>query len=163
MASGRTTSSTSISGRPVTSAAARETRRCGASISTAAAWKSSRAACATRSDSTGIRRRRSSGSPITAATGSPRIPRDELNRVTKRRALRLPVLPPGRLARSGVRLGPLVQGVRAAGREDGTAYRGARHALLHRQHVPGRIPQPIFVARHGSWNRTKKIGGDVVA
>jgi glucose/arabinose dehydrogenase len=27
---------------------------------------------------------------------------------------------------------------------------------------PGQYQNAIFIARHGSWNRTKKIGGDVI-
>ena len=56
-------------------------------------------------------------------------------------ALRLSVLPPGRLARPRVRQGPLVQRVRRAGRQARRAHRADRHALLHRHDVPGRVPQ----------------------
>ena len=28
---------------------------------------------------------------------------------------------------------------------------------------PAKYKNAIFVARHGSWNRTKKLGGDIVA
>ena len=28
---------------------------------------------------------------------------------------------------------------------------------------PAKYKNAIFVARHGSWNRTKKVGGDIVA
>ena len=45
----------------------------------------------------------------------------------------------------------------------GPALGRARHALLHRQACSRReYRNAIFIARHGSWNRTKKIGGDVV-
>ncbi len=44
----------------------------------------------------------------------------------------------------------------------GRARRDARHAVLHRRHVPRSYKGAIFVARHGSWNRTRKLGGDVV-
>ena len=49
------------------------TRRSGASISTARAWRSWRAACAIRWGSTSIPRPRSSGSPTTSGTGCRRI------------------------------------------------------------------------------------------
>ena len=58
-----------------------------------------------------------------------------------RRAFRQPVLPSGRLPRSGARLGTLVRRVREADRQDGPAYRRARDAVLHRQDVPGRVSQ----------------------
>ena len=47
--------------------------------------------------------------------------------------------------------------------EDGAAYGFARHALLRRRDVPGEYENAIFFARRGSWNRTKKAGGDIVA
>ena len=59
------------------------------------------------------------------------MPNDELNRVTKAgQHFGYPVLPSGRSAGRPVRLGPIVQRVRAAGGADGSAYGRARHALL---------------------------------
>ena len=56
-------------------------------------------------------------------------------------ALRLSVLPPGRLPRSGIRLGQVCDELRQAGRAARPAHGRARHALLHRQHVPGAVPE----------------------
>ena len=53
-----------------------------------------------------------------------------------RRAFRRALLLPGQPSRSGIRLGPFLQRLHRAGRPDGPAFRLARHALLHRQHVP---------------------------
>ena len=92
------------------------------------------------------------------------LPNDELNRMHQGRpALRLAVLLPGQPARSGIRLGPLVQRVHAAGRADGTAL-GARSACASTPATCSRrsTSNQIFIARHGSWNRTNKFGGDVV-
>ena len=107
------------------------------------AGERTRRACATRSASTGIRRPSSCGSPSTAATGwATTSPNDTLQRGDAQGpALRLSLLPPGRHARSGVRQGPLVQGVHAARAQARRAHRAARHALLHRQDVPGRVPE----------------------
>ena len=103
----------------------------------------SRRACATPSASTGTRRPRSSGSPTTRATGWATTCRTTRCTACRRKgdALRLSVLPPGRHARSRVRQGPLVRGVRPAGAEARRAHRAARHAVLHRQDVPGRVPE----------------------
>ena len=53
-----------------------------------------------------------------------------------RRGLRRAVLLSGQYPRSRIRLGPFLLRLHPAGRPDGTAHRLARHALLHRQHVP---------------------------
>jgi glucose/arabinose dehydrogenase len=57
------------------------------------------------------------------------------------RALRLPVLPPGRLARSGVRRAARVQRVHRAGGQARRPRRRPRHALLRRCAVPGGVPR----------------------
>ena len=65
------------------------------------------------------------------------VPEDELNRVTKvGEDFGAPYCYQGNIVGSGTRLGQELQGLHPAGRPDGTAYRLARHALLHRQHVP---------------------------
>ena len=70
------------------------------------------------------------------------LPHDTLHRAAKKGMnFGYPYLPPGRLARPRVRQGPLVQRVRRAGRQARRAHRAERHALLHRQDVPGRVPQ----------------------
>jgi hypothetical protein len=78
------------------------------------------------------------------------LPNDELNRITKagqhfgshhqgRPAFRLALLPAGQYPGFRVRLGPFLQRVRSPRRPHGPARRRARHALLHRDHVPGGI------------------------
>ena len=65
------------------------------------------------------------------------VPEDELNRVTKAgEHFGAPLLPAGQYRRSGIRLGQVLQRLHRAGRPDGPAYCLARHAVLHRQHVP---------------------------
>ena len=110
-------------------------------------------------------RRRSSGSPITRATGSATTCRTTRCTVAAKQghALRLPVLPPGRPPRSRIRQGPLVREFDAARRQAGRAHRPARHALLHRHDVPGRVPRTTCSSpMHGSWNRTTKQGYNVM-
>ena len=70
------------------------------------------------------------------------VPNDELNRVDAagQAALRLPVLPPGQHARSGIRLGQVVRRLRQAGGPARAARRLARPEVLHRQDVPGEVP-----------------------
>ena len=142
-------------------------RRSAATTRTAPAWRSSRAACATRSASTGIRSPGSCGSPTTAATGpATTVPQDELNRIAK--------------GQEGANYGfpychangvpdPDMQAARMPApasccrpRCSGPHCRRARHQVLHRQHVPGGIPNVAFVVRRGSWNRSQKFGYDVV-
>ena len=53
-----------------------------------------------------------------------------------RRAFRRAVLPAGQYRRSRIRLGQILQRIHRAGRPAGSAFRSARHAVLHRQHVP---------------------------
>ncbi len=53
-----------------------------------------------------------------------------------RRGFRRAVLLSGQYLRSGIRLGPFLLRLHAAGGFDGPAYRFARHAVLYRQHVP---------------------------
>jgi len=59
---------------------------------------------------------------------------------------------------TGFRAQASVLGIRAARREARTARRLARHALLHRHELPAEYRNNIFIAEHGSWNRSKKIG-----
>ena len=70
------------------------------------------------------------------------LPQDELNRADQARpaALRLSVLPPGRLRRSRVRLGQVVRRLHQARRAPRSARRPARDALLHRLDVPEPVP-----------------------
>ena len=53
-----------------------------------------------------------------------------------RRAFRRAVLPAGQHRRSRIRLGQILQRIHRARRPAGSAFRRARHAVLHRQHVP---------------------------
>ena len=73
------------------------------------------------------------------------IPEDTLHRVaagtTTAPNFGFPLLPPGQLHGPGIRLGPLLQRVRQARRPDGRPHRRARHALLHRLDVPGRVQE----------------------
>ena len=77
--------------------------------------------------------------------------------------LRLSVLPPGRLARSRVRQGPLVRRVRPSPRR--SSARTSRRSACGS--TPARCSRPstsdnIFIAMHGSWNRTIKQGYNVM-
>ena len=93
------------------------------------------------------------------------VPQDELNRVTKvGQDFGAPYCYQGNLAGSGIRLGPQVQRLRSAGRLDRPAL-GRRWACASTPATCSRrsTRTPIFLARHGSWNRTNKFGGDVVA
>ena len=71
------------------------------------------------------------------------LPNDTLHRVVEegRCNFGYPFCHQGDTARPRVRQGPLVQRVRRARRQARRAHRAARHALLHRQDVPGRVPQ----------------------
>ena len=91
-------------------------------------------------------------------------PQDELNRLTKAgQQLRLPVLPRQRHGRSGREEGQRLQGRDPAGRADGTARRGDGRQVLHRQDVPGRVPEHDVHRAQGLVEpRRKPIGFDVV-
>ena len=71
------------------------------------------------------------------------LPNDELNRRHQAgpATFGYPVLPPGRLRRPAVRLGQGLRRLREAGAAAGPALGPARHALLHRQDVPGEVPE----------------------
>ena len=91
------------------------------------------------------------------------VPEDELNRVTKAgEDFGAPYCYQGNILDPDFGWGHSCSELHSAGRPDGAAYRRAGHAVLHRQHVPEGYKNAIFVARHGSWNKTKKAGGDVV-
>ena len=126
--------------RATTACRPTRTRRSAASISTAAAWKSSRRACATRSASTGIRCRRSCTSPTTAATGRRRdLPEDELNRVTKvGQHFGSPFCYQGDFLDPEFGWGQSCSEFEKPVLEDRSALGLARHALLHRRQVPAR-------------------------
>ncbi len=65
------------------------------------------------------------------------VPEDELNRITKvGEHFGAPYLPAGQYRRSRIRLGKILQRLHRTGRPAGPAFRSARHAVLHRQHVP---------------------------
>ena len=91
------------------------------------------------------------------------LPEDELNRVTKIwPALRLPILPPGHFTDREMGWGRSCDEF-----EKPVALFGPHSAALGMRfytgtHVPEQYRDGIFIARHGSWNRTKKIGGDIV-
>ena len=91
-------------------------------------------------------------------------PEDELNRIPKGRRARTsasrtatPTALPIRTSSARI-----LRRRDHAGRADRTAFRRARHQVLHRQHVPEEYQNVAFIARHGSWNREKKYGYDVV-
>ena len=91
------------------------------------------------------------------------VPEDELNRITKvGENFGAPYCHAGQYRRSRIRLGQIVLRLRRAGRLAGPAFGRARHALLHRQDVPAAYKNAIILARHGSWNRSKKVGGDML-
>ena len=105
-------------------------------------WRSSRAASATRSASTGTRTARELWFTDNGRDNlGDDTPGDELNRAPKAgHAFRLSVLPRRNDRRSRVRRQAAVQRVRAAGAASRAARRRGRHALLHRLAVPaGRI------------------------
>ena len=138
--------------------------RSAASISTAAASRWSRAACATRSAST--------GSPTTKELyftdngrdwASEDLPEDELNRITKvGQHFGSPFCYQGDFLDPefgwGRSCDEFVKPVAKMGPH--TAALGMR--FYTGSMFPSKYKNAIFVARHGSWNRTKKLGGDVV-
>ncbi len=70
------------------------------------------------------------------------LPNDELNRVTKAgQHFGYPYCHQGNVPDDQFRLGTQLQRLRGARRAAWPAYRRARHALLHRQHVSGCLPQ----------------------
>ncbi len=91
------------------------------------------------------------------------VPQDELNHITKAgQDFGAPYCYQGQHPRSRVRLGPLLLGLcRAAGlMGPHTASLGMR--FYTGDMFPKSYKNAIIVARHGSWNRTNKAGGDVV-
>ena len=93
------------------------------------------------------------------------LPNDELNRLIQARQQHFgyPYCHQGDFARPGVRLGQDLRGLRAP-----AILLGAHAAPLGMRFYTGKMfPEKyhdaIFVARHGSWNRTKKYAADVVA
>ncbi len=100
-------------------------------------------ACATRSASTGIREPSSSTSPTTAATGCRKTcPRTSSTASPRSASISAsPYCHQGNIADPRIRLGPLLQRLHAAGRPARPAFGVARHALLHRQHVPEELQE----------------------
>jgi hypothetical protein len=122
-----------------------------------------RAACATQSASISIPRRRSFISPTTAAIGSRRIPHDELNRVTKAgQHFGYPYCHQGNVPDDQLGWG------RACSEfEPPVALMGPHAGALGMRFYTGSMfpaayRNAIFIARHGSWNKTAKIGGDII-
>ena len=109
--------------------------------------------------STGIRSPRSCGSPTTAATGwATTRPKDELNRMHQDRPeLRLPVLPCQRRARPGHQEGQSVRRRDAAGATMGPHAAAMGVHFYTGNMFPAEYQNVLFVARKGSWNRTKKM------
>ena len=92
------------------------------------------------------------------------LPGDELDRVTRtRRALRLSVLPPGRLARSrsSASSGRAASSRRPRPTSVPTSPRSACASTAAAQ-FPATYRGNIFIAEHGSWNRSRKSGYQVV-
>ena len=78
------------------------------------------------------------------------------------REFRLPVLPPGQHSGQHARLGPLVRRVHRAGRAARARTPAALGMRFYTGNMfPAKYHNAIFIARHGSWNKTKKIGGDI--
>ena len=70
------------------------------------------------------------------------VPEDELNRITKvGEHFGAPYCHAGQYRRSRIRLGQVLHRLHRAGRLAGSAFGRARHALLHRQDVPGRLQE----------------------
>ena len=91
------------------------------------------------------------------------MPNDTLHRVSRKGMnFGYPFCHQGDLSRPRVRQGPLVQGVRPARGEARRAHRPARHALLHGKMFPAEYRNNIFIAMHGSWNRSTKQGYNVM-
>jgi len=64
-------------------------------------------------------------------------------------------------ARPRLREEPVVLGIRPAGAQARRAHRAPGHEVLHRQDVPAEYRNNIFIAMHGSWNRSTKQGYNV--
>ena len=143
------------------------TARSAATISTAPAWKSWRAACATRSASTGIRSPRNlwftdNGRDWAGNDG----PQDELEPRCQRpggRQLRLPVLPRQRHRRSRRQAAQSLRRRRHAGGAAWAARRCLGIKFYTGKMFPATYQNVAFIARRGSWNRDKKFGYDVAA
>ena len=58
-------------------------------------------------------------------------------------------------------VGARLQGIRAAGRSDGPHAAALGMRFYTGSMFPSEYRDQIFVARHGSWNKTKKFGGDI--
>ena len=152
-------------GRRAVQSSARSIRRCtarsAATTSTARAWRSSRAACATASASTSIPKTgelwfTDNGRDWAGEEGF----EEELNRVPANMIganFGFPYCHANGQPDPDIKRAEPVRQGRAARRHARRARRGARHALLHRQDVPGGVLRTsILVARHGSWNKTER-------
>ena len=127
---------------------------------TAAGSKSSRAGCATPSASTGIRGRRSCGSPTTAATcWATTSPPDTLNHAP-RAGLRFgfPYCHGGHAARSRVRAERPCSAFRPPAQNLGPHVASLGMRFYTGTQFPAAYRNRIFIAEHGSWNRSRKIG-----
>jgi glucose/arabinose dehydrogenase len=79
-----------------------------------------------------------------------------------RPAFRLALLLSGQPTGSGIRLGSQVRGVHASDRADGPHTAALGMKFYTGNSFPAKYKNQILVARHGSWNKTNKLGGDVV-
>ena len=92
------------------------------------------------------------------------VPEDELNRVTKvGEHFGAPFCLQGNIARPRIRLGQVLQRLHRAGRVCWARIR-PRSACASTPAACSRqaYKNAIFIARHGSWNKSQKQGGDVV-
>jgi glucose/arabinose dehydrogenase len=90
------------------------------------------------------------------------LPNDELNRITKLgEDFGEPYCHQGNIPDPTFGWGHDCKRIRAAGRIHGPARRCARHEVLHGKMFPPGTAIRSFVARHGSWNKTVKFGGDI--
>ena len=117
-----------------------------------------------RSASTGIRKPSSSTSPITAATGCRKTCR-RTNSIASPRSARISARPIATRAIS--RIPNSAGDIPAASSPPPVGLMGPHAASLGMRFYTGNMfpksyKNAIIVARHGSWNRSKKVGGDVV-
>ena len=79
-----------------------------------------------------------------------------------RRAFRRTLLPAGQHRRSRIRLGQILQRIHRARGPAGSAFRTLGMRFYTGNMFPKAYKNVAIIARHGSWNRSKKVGGDVV-
>ena len=83
-------------------------------------------------------------------------------RIAQEHALRLSVLPSGRLTRSRIRQRPLLQGVRPPALKLGPHIAPLGMRFYTGKMFPAEYQNNIFIAMHGSWNRSTKQGYNVM-